>query len=83
VSNKCFIFVEYHYSLDKNGSWANDMMLWDVYENSKYGGFGKFTWIYFKPQYRSEEVINTCELLNKKCKTVDEYNELVRPYLNN
>ncbi len=25
--NKCFIFVEYHYSTDKNGSWVNDLSL--------------------------------------------------------
>jgi hypothetical protein len=36
ASNKCYILVEYHYSWgDKSGSWVNDMILYDVYENSQ------------------------------------------------
>jgi hypothetical protein len=83
ASNKCFILVEYHYSMDKNGSWTNDMTLWDVYENSKYANFGKNTMIYFKPQYHSEESVFMCDVLDAKCKTIDQFNDLVRPYMNN
>jgi hypothetical protein len=56
-SNQCFILVEYHYHLDKNGSWVNDMTLYDVFENAKYGSMNKNTMIYFKPTYRTEELV--------------------------
>src|SRR5947207_14641231 len=40
AANKCYILVEYHYSWgDKSGSWVNDIMLYDVYENSKEENF--------------------------------------------
>jgi hypothetical protein len=83
AQNKCFILVERHYSWDKSDTWTNDMTLWDVYENSKYGSFDENTMSYFKPAYHSESSVITCELLGTKCKTVEEFNNLVRPYLNN
>lgn len=39
--NKCFIFVEFHSWLGSSTIWANNMNLWDVQENSKYGEFIK------------------------------------------
>jgi hypothetical protein len=83
VQNKCFILIEYHYRLDTNGSWANSLSLWDLYENAQYGTFGEQTVIHWKPTYGSEKVLGTCELLDKKCKTAEEFNDLVRPYLSN
>jgi hypothetical protein len=82
ASNKCFILVEYHYSMGPNGSWVNDMMLYDVYENAKYGNFGQHNFVYLKPEYHSESLLLTCELLGTKCKTIDQFNDLVRPYMN-
>jgi hypothetical protein len=83
-SNKCFILVEFHYFFwDKNGSWINDITLWDVYENAKQGNFSKNTLVYFKPKYHSEASVTTCELLGTKCNTIDQFNDLARPYLNN
>jgi hypothetical protein len=81
-TNQCFILVEYHYSLDKSGSWVNDMTLFDVYENVRYAGVNKNTMIYLKPTYRSEEFVYGCEVGDKKCKTVEEFNNLVSPYMN-
>jgi hypothetical protein len=80
-SNQCFILVEYHYHLDKNGSWVNDMNLYDVYENAKYGNISKNTMIYFKPTYRTGDLVYGCEVGDKKCATLDEFNNLVRPYM--
>jgi hypothetical protein len=80
--NKCFILVEYHYSEGSSGSWVNDMMLWDVYENSKYGNVNVNHFVSSKPGSETEDRIYGCEL-GKKCKTVEEFNELVRPYMNN
>jgi hypothetical protein len=83
ASNKCFILVEYHYSTDRNGSWINDMTLWDVYENSKYGDFSETHTISFQPTLGSHDHIIICELLGDKCKTGEQFNEFVRPYLSN
>ena len=58
-SNQCFILVEYHYHLDKNGSWVNDMNLYDVYENAKYWNVNKNTMIYFKPKTGASPVWET------------------------
>jgi hypothetical protein len=81
--NKCFILVEYHFRLDKNGSWVNDMKLWDVYENSRYGSFAENNMMYFKPTLHPESSVITCEVVDAKCKTIEEFNNLIRPYLNN
>lgn len=39
ASNQCFAFVEYHFKQGVGESWINDMSLWNVYENAKYGDF--------------------------------------------
>lgn len=80
--NKCFILVEFHYSTDKEGSWTSSMTMWDVYENSKYGEVRKSTDILTKPEYRTDEHVYGCEVAGQKCKSVEEFNGLVRSYLN-
>jgi len=80
--NKCFILVEYHYSYMQN-TWVNDMTLWDLYENSKYGTYSETHISYPKPEYHTDNNVVLCEMLDRKCKTLDEFNNLVRPYLNN
>jgi hypothetical protein len=79
--NACFILVEYHYDEHLGASWMNDMTLWNVYENSKFGGFTENHIVTFKTDPR-EEVL-ACEVYGTKCKTADEFNNLVRPYLTN
>jgi hypothetical protein len=49
----------------------------------KAASFNENTMIYFKPEYHSEKSVITCEVFDRKCKTVDEFNSLVSPYLNN
>ena len=78
--NKCFLLAENHFALAFPGSWANDMTLWDVYENAKYGSF--FEVNLNKPLPNSDKV-DGCQLLDKKCTTLAEFNGLVWPYLNN
>jgi hypothetical protein len=79
--NKCFIMVEYHYSTFGR-SWTNSMSLWDVYENSKYGDIDVNHAVYLKPEFHTEEsVASSCSVYGKACKTLDEFNSLVRPYL--
>jgi hypothetical protein len=85
--NKCFGFVEWHYHSNFAGpggsSWTNLMSLWDIYENIKFGDFSQNTYTYWKPQptTTTNEVL-TCDVLNQKCKSVEEFNRLVSPYLN-
>jgi hypothetical protein len=81
--NKCFIFVENHYNLGINGSWVNDMQLWNVYENVKYGTFFEHHTNILLPEFKTIDEVTVCEVLEKKCKTIDEFNGLVWPYLNN
>ena len=84
AQNKCFILIEYHFNVQGlESSWTNNMSLWDIYENVSYGMLAENYTTYHKPEFRiAEEVVN-CELLSNKCKTMDEFNNLIRPYLNN
>jgi hypothetical protein len=80
--NKCFIEVEYHYRF-YDQSWVNDMMVWDIYENEKFGTVTVRHMVYLKPEYHNEESVSGCEVYGKTCKTVDEFNGLVAPYMSN
>jgi hypothetical protein len=75
--NKCFILVEYNYSIGANGSWVSSSQLSDVYENSKFATFAEHH------SASTDDRVNICELSDKKCKTPEEFNDFVRPYLNN
>jgi hypothetical protein len=83
--NKCFILVEYHYKtllLDAS-EWTNDVTLMDVYENAKYGEFAENHFTHFKTTITNTDEVITCEVQGTKCKTSDEFNHLVQPYMNN
>ena len=81
--NKCFLVVEYHYRLGLEGTWVNDVELYDVYENSKVGTFGEDHIVSKKPAFETRDVMVDCELFDvRKCKTLEEFNGLVRPYMN-
>ena len=80
--NKCLALVEFHFLFDPNsGSWTNDMTLWDIYENSKYGNYAESHLVYTKP-FRVEDQMNRCEMLDKTCKTIEEFKAFVRSYMN-
>jgi hypothetical protein len=82
--NKCFIEVERHYLIDnKTESWTGEITLWDVYENSEYGRFGANHYIRFENTVLTSDEVVLCELLDKTCKTVDEFNSLAQPYMAN
>ena len=80
--NKCFITVEYHYKT-VGQSWVNDMMVWDIYENEKYGNVSVYHMIDLKPEFHASETVSGCEVYGKTCKTVDEFNSLVSSYMSN
>lgn len=81
--SKCFIVVEYHFKIAKDSSWGNDMTLWDVYENAKYGHFYESHWVYAINNYKPIDEIITCEGPKTKCTGVDGFNDFLRPYMNN
>jgi hypothetical protein len=55
------------------------MMLRDVYENTRLGEVVEQHIIEFKPPSTRNEV-QSCNVLDKKCTTVVEFDDLVRPY---
>jgi hypothetical protein len=83
AQNKCFILVEYHYSLADGSSWMMDMSLTDVYENDKFGSLSVTHMIRYKPVVETEQTVVSCEVVGAKCKDVDEFNRLVQPYMSN
>jgi hypothetical protein len=78
--NKCFTEVEYHYSNGNSPDWTNDISLWDIYENSKYATFAE-THNMVGGELHEEVII--CEGVGKKCKNLDEFNAIVRPFVTN
>lgn len=81
--NKCFISVEWHYTMGAAGSWMNDMTVWDVYENTRYGNFSEHHQIDYKSSEGVQDKVYACSVLNQKCKALGEFSDLVRPYMNN
>lgn len=85
--NKCFVLVELHYNSHFAGpsgdSWTNDMALYDVYENIKYGYFAENHYTYYKPKISTHDEMLSCEVAGKSCKSIQEFNSLAGPYLNN
>jgi hypothetical protein len=79
--NRCFALVEWHYTTNFGpGSWTNHMSLGDVYENSQYGDFAAQHINSVKPTY-TQDIIAPCEVLGVKCKSADEFDNMVQPYL--
>jgi hypothetical protein len=82
--NKCFIEVEFHYSNPSgSASWMNNIQLFDVYENSKYGSFLLDHEVNFRPAYKIEENVLECTVYGKECKTLQEFNNLSWSYMAN
>src|SRR5216684_2556462 len=55
--NKCFLSVEYHFHSGTDASWVNDISLWDVYENVKYGFFFETHEVFLKPEYHVQDSV--------------------------
>jgi hypothetical protein len=85
--NKCFILTESHYNSHfanpGGNSWANDMTLTDVYENAKYAEFVENHVTDVKPTLNVANEVITCDVQGAKCKTGEEFDNLIRPYMNN
>lgn len=81
--NKCFILVEYHFSFGPSGSWTNDISLWDIYENSKYGDFAENHLITTAPKFETQSKVYQCAVAGQQCKTMEEFNNLTSSYRSN
>jgi len=80
--NKCFILVEFHFNTAPSGSWTNSMTISDVYENLKYGTYMETHRIRLKDGETSDQ-LHLCKVMDKECKSIQEFNTLVGPYMNN
>lgn len=84
--NKCFILVEHHYNSHVAGpggdSWTNEMNIFDVYENSKYGEYTENHYTYYKPTIRTSEEVIVCAVTGKNCTTMDGFDSLIGSYMN-
>jgi len=83
ASNKCFLVVEFHYKTGASWTWINDITLWDLYENSKYGHFAEEHIIEIGSKTPPTNQVISCEVLGNKCTSMDEFHKLADPYMSN
>jgi hypothetical protein len=86
AENKCFISVEWHYNspsgIANSEEWINEITLWNIYENAKYGSFIEDHFIFLKSTSGNREDVDECYVSGTKCKTIDEFNDLRAKYMN-
>jgi hypothetical protein len=81
--NRCFILVEFNYDVSKSGSWVNDLSLWDVYENGKYGQFSESHIVSTNSHIGNVDRVVVCNVPSQRCKTASEFDALLSQYMNN
>ena len=68
--NKCFLLLRFtHIYNNKKKGYSYSEKLWDINENNKYG--------FFVENGKN----NLCFVLDKECKSEEEWNSLVKPYM--
>jgi len=85
-ANKCFILVEYHYQSQSDkfaDVWVNDVMLWNIYENDKFGSLSERHITYVAGNRDPEVKVGTCQVSDSKCTSAEQFDGLVRPYMSN
>ncbi|MHB8138002.1 MAG: hypothetical protein ACYDGO_06380 [Smithellaceae bacterium] len=65
--NKCFILVSVNTDSDYQGE-----MLFDVNENKEYGTYVRG---------KKSDTIDLCDVLEKECKSFEEWKSLIKPYM--
>jgi hypothetical protein len=83
ATNQCFIFVELHLREQDGSSWMNNMTLWNVYENAKYGHYLEEHTIKFQAPSIDKDEIDACDMLDQKCKSIEQFNQFAQSYMNN
>jgi len=83
--SSCFIDVELHTQEDTgktgNDAWNNDISLWNVYENSKYGQFFEDHFTDFK--HPPTDNVTECDVAQQKCTSPAQFNSLASRYMAN
>ncbi len=78
---KCFVLVEWHYSDEgnKTSSWQNVVMLFDAYENHKYGDFSEYhsLGVDFKPTTS----LYGCSVDGQKCTSIEDFARATHGYM--
>jgi hypothetical protein len=82
ASNQCLIFVEEHSSYRNGRAWLNNMSLYNVYENAKYGNYLE-EHVYGLDHDDPKDAVITCEMFDQKCTSLDQFNKFAQPYMNN
>jgi len=68
--DKCFILIEFHSFADKNKNAINIMDLWNVFENTRIGRLST-----------PIEIAPDCTVSDENCKSPSEFENLIRPYM--
>ena len=76
AENVCFVFVEWHADNAPLGSMSSTT-LWNTQKNSRVGVF------FDNHSPEGKEIISRCDVNGVSCKTFDEFNKLVQPFMNN
>ena len=78
--NACFIAVEWHFNGSEPFEWTNYMGVWNVLENSK---LGEIYDRHHRVEQDFKEDAYQCSVNGTSCKSVDEFEKQVQPYMNN
>lgn len=76
--NTCFLLAEEHVSMRNSLSWTNDISLWNVYENKRYGHYDESN-VATGP--KTKKTVDACEVQGRVCRTADEFHLLVEQLL--
>jgi hypothetical protein len=82
AQNRCYIFIEHHFKPYIGEGWNNAMSLWDVQENLQYGEYLSRHFLDKDNDSKEAETVYECKVYGITCKGSDDFNRLIRPYLN-
>jgi hypothetical protein len=82
--SRCFVVVEWHYrkSGPHSDNWTNLIKIYDALENNEYADFAANHYIEGSPSYNDREEVITCKVAGAKCNSIDEFNKLSSPLMN-
>jgi len=82
VENICYMLVLDYYRF-KGQSWVSEESLWGVNQGVQHAFLRVNHIVRLTPTtHNVNDSVVECEVFNQECKTVDEFNDLVRPYMN-
>ncbi len=76
--NKCYMLISYNFYLsEQTGLISKSLIFYDVEDNAKLGETGEESGGMY-----SIPVLDVCQILGKKCASVSDFMNVVRPYMN-